>query len=367
MAPKQSRLADAGSDLALRQQLAAIKRVPLEQVGRIRMTPDKMPSLVDVGVILTGKAARHVADDLQTIMRKHSDLSEKVGRVSFGGRGGNRDSLVPKDLPALIEIIFLLPGRAAAQVRQEAAKIFVRHFGGDLSLIPEVERMNHVQAFLRENAPEHPLRAFGEAVEHGQFQGSVSQELERAEMEMTLGHKRRMLDLEYDTAQKKARAEVCKSEAETQIVQAETRKTQVEMYVSCFETVARLGVVPDDRVRLQLRDLVGSEIGQVSQLQRKEISIRGFLLSKKVNPKVHEVAFGKQVAKLKREDLRAKGLSEVLPTKTIESNGQVVSAKLYFEEDMPFFEAAWMNLRGVGCDSEVSNTLATAFMRSQAT
>jgi hypothetical protein len=187
--------------------------------------------------------------------------------------------------------------------------------------------------------------------------------------------------------QKKARAEVCKSEAETQIVQsgvqkaqseaqivqsdaqkaqAEARKTQVETYVSCFETVARLGVVPDDRARLHLRDLVGSETGQVSQLQRKELSIRDFLLSKKVNPTVHESVFGKRVAKLKREDLRAKGLSEVLPTKLIESKGQVVSAKLYFEEDMPFFEAAWMNLRGGGCDSEVSNTLATAFMRSQA-
>jgi hypothetical protein len=84
MAPKQSRQ-DGGADLWLRQQLAEIKRVPLEQVGRIRMTPEKMPSLVDVGVILTGKAPRHVADDLAAIMRKHSDLSDKVGKVSFGG------------------------------------------------------------------------------------------------------------------------------------------------------------------------------------------------------------------------------------------------------------------------------------------
>ena len=164
MAPKQSRH-DGSADLWLRQQLAEIKRVPLEQVGRIRMTPEKVPSLVDVGVILTGKDARHTSRDIQVLVERYPDLAQKVGQVSFGGRGGNRDSLVPKDLAALIEIIFLLPGRAAAQVRRAAAQIFVRYLGGDLSLIGEVEHLNHVQSIFRENDPEHPLRTFGAAVE----------------------------------------------------------------------------------------------------------------------------------------------------------------------------------------------------------
>ena len=161
MAPKR---ADLGCDLELRQQLAELKGIPLEQVGRVRMTPEKLPSLVDVGVILTGKTSSNVARDLQVIFEKHNELTQKVSQIKFGGRG-NRESPVPKDLPALIEIIFLLPGRAAAQVRQAAAQLFVRFLGGDLSLIAEVERFNHVQSFLRENAPEHPARAFGEAVE----------------------------------------------------------------------------------------------------------------------------------------------------------------------------------------------------------
>lgn len=71
----------------------------------------------------------------------------------------------PRTLPSLIEIIFLLPGRAAAQVRQAAAQFFVRYLGGDLTLVQEVEHLRHVQNFLRENAPEHPMRAFEEAVE----------------------------------------------------------------------------------------------------------------------------------------------------------------------------------------------------------
>ena len=163
MAPKRPLPDDA--DLSLRQQLAEMKRVPLEQVGHLRLTPEKLPALVDVGVVLTGKSAHDVARDLRIIMDRHPDLGHKLSQVSFGGRGGNRESLVPKDLAALVEIIFLLPGRAAAQVRQAAAQIFVRYLGGDLTLISEIQRMHHVQEHLKEADPDHPLRAFGSAVE----------------------------------------------------------------------------------------------------------------------------------------------------------------------------------------------------------
>ena len=216
MAPKQSRH-DGSADLWLRQQLAEIKRVPLEQVGRIRMTPEKVPSLVDVGVILTGKDARHTSRDIQVLVERYPDLAQKVGQVSFGGRGGNRDSLVPKDLAALIEIIFLLPGRAAAQVRRAAAQIFVRYLGGDLSLIGEVERLNHVQSFLRENAPEHPLRHFGEAVEgHGASPGE-----DGAGRELKLQHQKRMLELEFEEKQ-------CELQAKKARLAAEAAKAQLE-------------------------------------------------------------------------------------------------------------------------------------------
>jgi hypothetical protein len=163
MAPKRPLPDDA--DLSLRQQLAEMKQVPLEQVGRLRMTPKKFPALVDVGVVLTGKSAHDVARDLRIIMDRHPDLGHKISQVSFGGRGGNRESLVPKDLATLVEVIFFLPGRAAAQVRQAAAQIFVRYLGGDLTLISEIQRMHHVQEHLKEADPDHPLRAFGSAVE----------------------------------------------------------------------------------------------------------------------------------------------------------------------------------------------------------
>lgn len=129
---------------------------------------------------------------------------------------------------------------------------------------------------------------------------------------------------------------------------SEIAKVQVESYLHCFELGAKVGVVFDDRARLQLRDMVGSLAPQHHHQvadRRKEICVRAFLLSKHVNPKTYEVKLGKIVARLKREKLRAAGASEALPTKTIEVNGQVVEAKLYFEEDAGLFDLGWEQLR----------------------
>ncbi len=43
----------------------------------------------------------------------HTDLTTKCCIVKFGGRGGNHDAPVPKDLASLIEIIFILPAHAS--------------------------------------------------------------------------------------------------------------------------------------------------------------------------------------------------------------------------------------------------------------
>jgi hypothetical protein len=62
------------------------------------MTPEKMPSLVDVGVILTGNNSHDVAQVLRRMFSAHIDLGTKCSQVKFGGRGGNHDTPVPRDL-----------------------------------------------------------------------------------------------------------------------------------------------------------------------------------------------------------------------------------------------------------------------------
>ena len=341
MAPKQFRHVDAGADLALRQQLAEIKRVPLEQVGRIRMTPEKLPSLVDVGVILTGSTSHDVAQILRRMFAAHIDLGTKCSQVSFGGRGGNRESLVPKDLAALVEIIFLLPGRAAAQVRQAAAQIFVRYLGGDLSLVQEVERLHHVQAFLRENAPEHPLRVFGEAVEN-----SEGHELKRKRGEAELAE----AELRIKKASVEARClELQQQEVAARVaiaLEEKQRATEARRIANLREWLQLAGsdgavvqVAPADRVAVNdmMRTLTLGGSGAEAGLGAA-ICLEAFLRERGVrDATAKRGGFGKAVLKVWRE----RHPDQQPPKKQVFVNGQERTVNAYWETHMDILEEAF--------------------------
>jgi hypothetical protein len=352
--------------LQLRSELSIILERPEEEVSLIKHK-NGFYDPIDGLMIMSDKNRNDAGKDLRIICEQYADVQQKLLNIQFDGQGSRSDSR-GCDLPTLVEIMMLSPSKKAAAIRRLAAVTLCRVLGGDVGLAKQILEINRVQDHMKINEIPNPARVFGQYVEEQQQKDEKAHHHREAEMELILGHKKRMMELEYETAQKKARAEIGKSEAETQIVQAEARRTQVETYVSCFETVARLGVTPDDRSRMQLRDLVGSELGAGAALQtRKEISVRNFLISKKVRPKEYETKFGKALAKLKRNDLCTKGLSDVLPTKMIEANGQVVEAKMYFEEDLPLFELAWSTLTGGGseeiCEPSGSSILS-AFARS---
>ena len=69
------------------------------------------------------------------------------------------------DAEDIVTIIMLLPGRAAATVRQSAAHVMVRYLGGDLSLVREVMQNHELQANLD---PDHPAAIFGQSVQPSQ-------------------------------------------------------------------------------------------------------------------------------------------------------------------------------------------------------
>ena len=71
----------------------------------------------------------------------------------------------------------LLPGQCATQVRRRAAELIVRWLGGDLAIIPEVIANRGLQEELAVDAPDHPLRAFGEIAEAAPVQQALQQAL----------------------------------------------------------------------------------------------------------------------------------------------------------------------------------------------
>ena len=85
------------------------------------MTPEKLPSLVDVGVILTGQSSSNISVTLRRLFQAYADLTAKCSQVNFGASGG---AIVPVSCPKTSQGHMPL--------------------GGDLSLIGEVEHLNHV-------------------------------------------------------------------------------------------------------------------------------------------------------------------------------------------------------------------------------
>ena len=101
----------------------------------------------------------------------------KAYNFRFPGQG-QRETPVT-DARGIVEIVMLLPGKAAASVRKQAASILVRYLGGDLSLVEEVASNRLAQESLPED---HPLRIFGETVESEAIKRK-REELEMVELE----------------------------------------------------------------------------------------------------------------------------------------------------------------------------------------
>ena len=65
-------------------------------------------------------------------MEIDAEVSNKVRHLKFPGRG-QRETPVG-DIYAVVELIMVLPGRRAGLVRSEAARLFVKCYGGDPAL-----------------------------------------------------------------------------------------------------------------------------------------------------------------------------------------------------------------------------------------
>jgi hypothetical protein len=74
-----------------------------------------------------------------------------------------------------VQIIMVLPGRAADKFRQAASSVIVRYLGGDPGLAQEIWANRRYQEELAASQPEHPARVFGEAVEAEGLAGAATE------------------------------------------------------------------------------------------------------------------------------------------------------------------------------------------------
>ena len=100
------------------------------------------------------------AEVLQRLKEAYPEVGQDLSNFRFAGRG-QRDTPVA-DSRGIVEIIMVIPGRAAARVRKAAADVMVRYLGGNPSLVEEVAANRLRQEDMDED---DPARLFGQAVE----------------------------------------------------------------------------------------------------------------------------------------------------------------------------------------------------------
>jgi len=139
---------------------------------KLRITPNKELALIDVAMIFNGLDNNQAGKAVRRLLEQFPDVQSNRLNFKFPGRGQKAVEVAP--LAEALEFAFLLPGRNAAKVRKEAAKLLVRYFGGDLSLVDEICQINRVQAALAQipeeerTAEQQTARLFGESVESTQ-------------------------------------------------------------------------------------------------------------------------------------------------------------------------------------------------------
>jgi hypothetical protein len=294
--------------------------------SKIRKTVDGKASVVDVIAQIKKCKSNYAAQVYQRLLEEERVPQCEVRSITHTAseRSTAKCSRPTTSTPIataaeITEIIWQMPG--ASEYRKNCAKVCVRYLGGDESLVEEVRMNRRLQEQLREEAPDHPARLFGEAVEQEQQESN------------TVKQKREELTLK-------------RLDAEISELEFATKRRRVENYVDCYSSMEAQGIRMDDRNRQAIKDYVDTTLQptQGHMLQDtpvKELSIRTFLLQYTKDPRSVECAFGRQVAKLKREELIKEGKEPTILKKQIFANGQTIDANLYFENDRALFEKAW--------------------------
>ncbi len=127
-------------------------------VRQIRKTAEDPPrvSVIDTVALITGHSPTVCSHTLQRLKESYPEVGSDWTNFRFAGRG-QRDTPVA-DARGIVEVIMILPGRAAGQVRKAAADVMVRYLGGDPSLVQEVAANRLRQEDMDEG---DPARLFG--------------------------------------------------------------------------------------------------------------------------------------------------------------------------------------------------------------
>ena len=95
----------------------------LVRIGKTGETPPKI-SVIDVVQAMTGKDARHAAQEVRTMCSHHPEVDQILVHFLFPGQGQRKTPVT--SVRGIVEVVMLLPGTQAARVRRQAAELLCR-------------------------------------------------------------------------------------------------------------------------------------------------------------------------------------------------------------------------------------------------
>ena len=119
--------------------MGSIKALSFDEIipgNSVRVTSDNMIYAVDLTMVITGKTRNDAGQALRNLTEE-SFQAVKLTDRNTGGRGNGRTKLV--SFNDALELIMVLPGKMAKEMRVKFADIIKRYLAGDASLIKEVQ------------------------------------------------------------------------------------------------------------------------------------------------------------------------------------------------------------------------------------
>ena len=133
---------------------------------RIRVK-DGLLSIYDVIGWVTGLRPKACQAIWSRLLQVHPTMSEICAPTVFPLKGPGRpgQATPATDARGIVQVIMVLPGRAADGFRRTMSDILVRYAGGDPTLVEEIYANRRMQMGLAAADPDNPMRVFGDEVE----------------------------------------------------------------------------------------------------------------------------------------------------------------------------------------------------------
>ena len=281
-------------------ELVKLSEASLNQIRKTNDVPPRV-SVLDVISVIKGcnnGAARVVWKRLNDA---HPETLQFCNTYNFHPDG--RGSPTPVTTASgIARIIMLLPGKAAAGLRETASDLLVRYLGGDTTLVEEIYGNRQIQEQLPQN---HPARIFSETVENDRLSG-IKMDIEEATLERQL---------------KKARQDVIGD---------------------TLDFMRKYNLPLDERLQLQARDMAATiGLGTIN-VEDPEVSIQEIALQNGLRAPGDAIALGRLAKQLYLQEHPGYKFQK----KDIYCNGQQIQANKWTTSMKPIILEAVQKLKG---------------------